>query len=239
MNKTIAIIPARGGSKRIPKKNIVPFCGKPLIAWTIEAARESAIFDRILVSTDDEEVAAIARQWGAEAPFLRAEAHDDHAPVTMATLHAISQAQNHFTEEYDVVVQLMPNCPLRKGVHIKDACERFFERDGAFQLSCFKFGWMNPWWAMSLDEKGHPAPLFPEALKKRSQDLEKLYCPSGAIWIAKVSALRESCTFYGPAHIFHPIDWKAAVDIDDLEDLEMAKALYQMDEGHTTILPPS
>ena len=89
----IAVIPARGGSKRIPRKNIIGFFGKPLIAWTIDAARESGLFDRVLVSTDDAEIAAIARDWGAEVPFLRDRHADDVAPVARATLRALEQVR--------------------------------------------------------------------------------------------------------------------------------------------------
>jgi len=213
---------------RIPQKNIVEFCGKPLIGWTIEAAQQSGIFSRILVSTDDPEIAAIAEKWGVAVPFLRNRYHDDNASVSMATIYALDQVQKQFSEEFENVIQLMPNCPLRESSHIQESHEHFISHNDAFQLSCFKFGWTNPWWAMTLDNKGRPSPLHPGALNQRSQDLEKLYCPSGAIWIANIAALRQSGTFYGPAHRFHPLDWKAAIDIDDREDMEMAEALYHM-----------
>ena len=223
--KTIAIIPARGGSRRLPHKNIMPFEGKPLIAWTIEAARESGLLDRILVSTDNPEIAAVAREYGVEVPFLRDSCADDHSPVSEATLRALDQTEQQLGETYDIVVQLMANCPLRGADDIRRAHNNFVEQDASFQISCFKFGWMNPWWAVRLDEQSRPEPLFPDARQQRSQDLDPLYCPTGAIWIARVESLRHAGTFYGPSHIFFPMDWRSAMDIDDMDDFNMATTM--------------
>jgi CMP-N-acetylneuraminic acid synthetase len=231
VNETIAVIPARGGSKRIPRKNMVDFLGKPMVAWTIEAALQSGLFGHVLVSTDDAEIARLARQYGAEAPFLRDRACDDHAPVAEATLAALAQAQDHWHERYNTVVQLMPNCPLRGRKETSDALAHFRASGAPFQVSCFRFGWMNPWWAHRMHADGSFEPLFPDAMTRRSQDLDPLYCPTGAIWIGKVEALRQTRSFYGPGHIFHPIDWMAAIDIDDEHDLSMASAAYLVREG--------
>lgn len=223
--KNIAIIPARGGSKRIPRKNITEFMGKPLISWTIEAARESGIFDRIVVSTDDKEIAKVAKKHGIEVPFLRKEASDDVTPVSMATIAAIKQAQNYWNEEYDVVVQLMANCPIRGSQEILDSYNHFIQTKVNYQLSCFKFGFMSPWWAFKLNAENKPEYIFEEAVGERSQDLPDLYCPTGAIWIAKVKELIKDNSFYGKGHIFYAIGWKEAMDIDNREDLELAAAV--------------
>jgi len=221
----IAIIPARGGSNRIPSKNIVDFRGRPMIAWTIRAALESDLFDRVLVSTDDHKIAEIAVDNGAEAPFLRDRMADDHATVSQATIRALEQVEEQLGERYRAVCQLMANCPMRTAADIVEACTEFERSGAAFQISCFRFGWMNPWWAVRLGEQHVPMPLFPEAAGRRSQDLEPLYAPTGAIWLAKVAVLKQAGTFYGPDHRFHSMDWKSAVDIDDPEDLEMANAI--------------
>jgi N-acylneuraminate cytidylyltransferase len=228
MRARIAVIPARGGSKRVPRKNIVPFFGKPMIVWTIEAALASDRFDRVLVSTDDEDIAGVARSHGAEVPFLRQTAVDDRSHVSTATLAAVGQAMAYWDEDYDTIVQLMPNCPLRGAEHILDALNVFEVRQAQFQISCFRYGWMNPWWAARLEDDGRPAMVFPDAAAARSQDLPPLYCPTGAIWVAKAKSLRVAETFYGPGHVFHPIPWTAAVDIDDAEDLRMARAVQMM-----------
>lgn len=221
----IAIIPARGGSKRIPKKNIVDFNGQPMIAWSIMAAKETGEFKRILVSTDDPQIAELAISLGAEAPFLRKKHADDHSSVSEATVSALQQAMAYWQEDYSVVVQLMANCPLRNSLDIKSALDSFEQHNRSSQISCFEYGWMNPWWAVKINERGQPTPLFSEALKERSQDLPKLYCPTGAIWISKVDTLLTHRSFYSPEHVFEPLSLKSAVDIDDYEDLKFAKAL--------------
>lgn len=231
MVRRIAIILARGGSKRIPYKNIIPFNGKPMVAWSIEAALGSGKFAHVLVSTDDEKIAAISRAHGAEVPFLRNAAADDNASSSEATLASLAQAEQYWGEEYDTVVQLMANCPLRDAEDIAASVENFETSSAGSQISCFRFGWMNPWWASKLGEAGHPEHLFPEALDARSQDLPALYCPTGALWIAHSSFLREHRTFYGEGHIFHPLPWISAMDIDDHDDLAMANAYYLIKHG--------
>lgn len=227
VKQRIAIIPARGGSKRIPLKNIIDFCGKPMISWTIRAAKESGLFDRILVSTDDQSIAEVSRAWGAEVPFLRASFADDHTPVSEATASALRQAMDYWEERYSSVTQLMANCPLRTADEITQAITQFEAQDRSFQISCFKYGWMNPWWAVKLDPEGHPALLFPETAGQRSQDLPELFCPTGAIWVGKTDELLEKKTFYGQDHVFEPMSWESAVDIDDYDDLRFAEALSQ------------
>lgn len=221
--KLIAIIPARGGSKRIPKKNIIDFEGKPMIAWTIEAAKKSGIFDKIVVSTDSSEIAEIAKQHGAEVPFLRDEAADDHSPVSEATLRTILQLEEN-GEFYDEVVQLFAVCPLRDADDIRESYRFFKDKKASFLISCFKYVWMNPWWAVTLNDKNKPSWIF-ERTQKRSQDLPDLFSPTGAIWIANIEDLKRDKTFYGSNHIFWEINWKKAVDIDNKEDIELAGAL--------------
>lgn len=225
--KVIAIIPARGGSKRVPGKNIMDFCGKPMIAWTIEAAKESGLFDKIVVSTDDEEIARVSREWGAEVPYLRDSKADDHSPVSEATIVTLKQLEAE-GEYYDDVVQLFAVCPLRDTADIKNAFSFYRERKRPFVLSSFKYVWMNPWWAMKFNEQNEATWIFEDA-KKRSQDLPELFCPTGAIWIADVQSLYRDNTFYGTNHIFWEIDWKHAVDIDNYEDIVLAKALRQIE----------
>jgi CMP-N-acetylneuraminic acid synthetase len=224
----VAIIPARGGSKRIEKKNIIDFCGKPMIAWSIEAATKAGIFERVVVSTDDQNIAVVAQQFGASVPFLRRDYADDVSPVSLATIGTLSQLREELGAEYDVAVQLQPNCPLRNERHIVEAVEHFEKQRPTSQISCFRFGWMNPWWAAALSESGRPRRLFPEVAETRSQDLPPLYCPTGAICIAEVARLMEHRTYHMPDCIFWPMAWKDAVDIDDDDDLRMAELLYLM-----------
>jgi len=223
--KSIAIIPARGGSKRIPHKNIVDFFGKPLIAYTIEAALLSNLFDRVIVSTDSEEIAKVSQSLGAEVPFLRVENADDFTPVSEATLSALLQAESYYNIKFDTVVQLMANCPIRDADLLVLQYEYFIKNRLNFLISCFEYGWTNPWWAATLDETNTPTALF-ENKNIRSQDLPKLVCPSGSMWIANSHSLQEEKTFYGADHKFFEIPWENAVDIDSYEDLKFAKCIY-------------
>ena len=222
----IAVIPARGGSKRIPKKNILPINNKPMIAYTIEAALTSGLFDQVVVSTDDVQIAEIAKQYGAHIPFLRESLADDHSPISAVTCDALIKIEDQQKKSYKTVVQLMANCPLRTAEGIVSAVE-YFEAGGTdFQDSCFDYGWMNPWWAHTITDEGVAKPVFDMNLRTmRSQDQPKLYCPTGAIWIAKVPRLLQTQTFYGDDYRFYPMKWQQALDIDSYEDLAMIKVL--------------
>ena len=230
MVKMIAIIPARGGSTRVPYKNIMGFNGKPMIAYTINAAKESGLFEHVIVSTDDEKIAEVSRQCGAEVPFLRTQYADHHSTVSLATLFALNQAEEYYKEKYDIVVQLMANCPIRDAKDIQAAYENFVQKKSEAQISCFKFGFSNPWWAFTLDEDGRGTSIIKEDTNKRSQDLKTLYCPTGAIWISTVQHLRKHENFYGN-HRYFEIDWKHAVDIDSYDDVEMANVVFNMING--------
>ena len=128
----------------------------------------------------------------------------------------------------------MPNCPLRNDGDIKRALNHFECFSAKYQISCFRFGWMNPWWAATIDDKGSPHRIFPEYSESRSQDLPPLFCPSGAIWIADSESIKKEKTFYGSGHIFYPMDWKACVDIDDQDDFDFAKVLFNIRESGPT-----
>ena len=229
--KSIAIIPARGGSKRIPGKNILDFKGRPMIAWTIQAALERCIFDKVLVSTDSEEIAEISIKYGASVPFLRVDGADDMASSSQATIASLMQAEAHWNDHFNTVVQLMPNCPLRTSGDVLKAIEAFFEKSSNFQISVFRYGWMNPWWALKIDQNGLPKPVFKEAIESRSQDLEKLYCPTGAIWIANREALIKAGTFYGQDYRVFEMSCLSAIDIDDYDDLAMAECFADIKLG--------
>jgi CMP-N-acetylneuraminic acid synthetase len=228
VSKRIAIILARGGSKRLPRKNILDFGGKPLLAWSVIAAIESNLFDRVLVSTDDVEIAEIGRRYGAEVPFLRLTNADDISSASDATCTALLQAETFWQTKFDTVAQLMANCPLRTQENICQGISAFEQSSALSQISCFRFGWMNPWWAVKLKDGGEPERLFPEAIKVRSQDLPPLYCPSGALWIAQRDALLKFKSYYMKGHRFEPMHWISAMDIDDEADFVMAKMCLEL-----------
>lgn len=221
----LAVIPCRGGSKRIPKKNIRLLHGKPAVAYTIEAALMSGIFQSVIVSTDSEEIAEVARACGAVVPFVRDSAlADDFTPVSMVTLNALNRLDPH-AGIYSNVCQLMANCPLRNANDIRDSYAQFIETEADSQISVTEYGWFNPWWAMTRDDQNKLTPLFKEQMGVRSQDLPHLYCPTGAIWWAKSDVLRQHATFYAPDYRGWAIPWQRAIDIDTEDDWEMAEVL--------------
>lgn len=220
----IAVIPARGGSKRIPHKNIVTFLGKPMIAWTIEAALKSEIFDKVLVSTEDHGIAEVSINAGAEVPFLRQDFYDDASPISLATVAALQQAECHYQTHFDNVVQLMPNCPLRSSEDIEKSFHVYCDKKPSSQISVFKYGWSNPWWALRLNDQGDPEKIF-DNHNIRSQDLPELFCPTGAIWIAQKAHLLKTKDFYAEGWTICELPWISSVDIDDYTDLEIANVL--------------
>jgi len=197
-----------------------------MIAWTIDAAIQTGLFKRVIVSTDAPEIQSISQDFGADVPFLRQEYHDDITPVSKATLSALRQAEEYYNEHYSTVVQLMPNCPLRSSRIIKDMLISFLKNDADSMLSHTRYGWMNPWWACTGDNNQSVTPIFPEQLKERSQDLPELYCPTGAIWAAKAEILKKEESFHTQNKKMFLMDWKYAIDIDDMQDWDMAEMLY-------------
>ena len=229
--KNIAVIPARAGSKRVVNKNIREMCGRPLIAYTIEAAKKCGLFSRIIVSTDSKEIATISEEYGAEVPFLREKnLADDYCPVSLVTLDAVDRLENS-TDQYENVCQLMANCPLRDDIDILNSYQQFSGTRAGAQISVTKYGWFSPWWAMKCDASNILIPLFEEQVNKRSQDLPELYCPTGAIWWAKVNTLREERTFHCMNRTGWVIPWEKSVDIDTEDDWRMAEIFMQYKLG--------
>jgi CMP-N-acetylneuraminic acid synthetase len=227
----IAVIPARGGSKRIPKKNLKQMRGKPLIAYTIEAAAQSGIFERILVSTDCLEIAETAQRHGAEVPFLRdPNLADDITPVSAATVDMLLRVDPD-GDRYGFVCQLMPNCPLKTALDIADSHRQFVDTGAGSQLSVVRYGWQNPWWAMRRDNEFRLDPVFKDAMTQRSQDLPELFCPTGAIWWAKTAVLRREGTYHTAEKTGWEIPWQRGLDIDTYDDWAMAEVLLRLDQN--------
>jgi N-acylneuraminate cytidylyltransferase len=224
----IAIIPARGGSKRVPGKNIRPLDGKPILAYSIAAACESGLFERVVVSTDSEEIAEVARRYGAEVPFLRdANLADDFTPVSAATADALLRL-DPAGDQFDSVAQLMPCCPLRTAGDVRESYRQFEESGAESQISVVRYGWQNPWWAMRRNERHELEPVFKEQMTARSQDLPELFCPTGAIWWARTATLRRTRTFHLENRTGWEIPWQRGIDIDTLGDWAMAEVLFRL-----------
>jgi CMP-N-acetylneuraminic acid synthetase len=179
----IAVIPARGGSKRVPGKNVRMLSGRPAIAYTIDAAVGSGVFGRVIVSTDNSDIADIAIACGAEVPFTRsASISDDYTPVSAVTIDAIQRADP--SGHFGIVAQLMANCPLRTADDVVDGFSQFISVGAEIQLSVSRYGWLNPWWAMTIDESHRLNLVHDDNVNRRSQDLPQVFalqvpCGSG------------------------------------------------------------
>jgi N-acylneuraminate cytidylyltransferase len=227
----IAIIPARGGSKRLPRKNIMNFGGKPLLAWSVEAALRSGVFDEVIVSTEDEEIALAARAAGASVPFLREKCTDDHVTISDVALHVLEQYSAKLGKFFETVAVLQPTCPLRTAEEVRTAIDAFEESGAPFQMSCFRYHWTNPWWAFRRQSDGKADYLFPEMIGSRSQDQPPLHGLTGAIVLARVKRFLETRSFHAEGQRFEPISWMSAIDIDDREDFEFALAVLAVRGG--------
>jgi N-acylneuraminate cytidylyltransferase len=226
--KMIAVIPARGGSKRIPGKNLRPLAGTPLIAYTVAAACDSGLFDQVVVSTDSPEIAEIARYYGAEVPFLRdAQLSGDFTPVSEATADALCRVDPD-GEKFQSVAQLMANCPLRTASDVRASYEQFRESRAESQISVVRYGWQNPWWALCRNDQYKIAPLFPEQMSMRSQDQAELFCPTGAVWWARAETLRRSRTFHLENRTGWELPWERGIDIDTFQDWTLAEVLVKV-----------
>ncbi|MGL4508409.1 MAG: pseudaminic acid cytidylyltransferase [Aeromonas sobria] len=223
----IAIIPARGGSKRIPRKNIRPFCGQPMLAYAIQAAQKSGCFSKVVVSTDDEEIAEVARQLGAEVPFLRpASLADDHTgttPVVIDTIQRLDQLGIK-TEHYCCIYATVP---LIQADDLKTAYQRLIASLAPFVYTVAEFGFPIQR-AVRMDEQGRVTPFWPEQMAKRSQDLEPAYQDAGQFYWGTRAAWLDGISPIGGEGIGHILPRYRVVDIDTPEDWHLAERLYQV-----------
>jgi N-acylneuraminate cytidylyltransferase len=184
MNKSIAIITARGGSKRIPRKNIKNFCGKPIICYSIEAALLAGVFDIVMVSTDDDEIAAIARECGAKVPFMRSpEAADDFA-TTDDVLKEVLETYRVKGQTFDRFCCIYPTCPLLTAGRIKSAMLMLDDCDGVMPVIPYSY---PPQRAVIIKD-GFIRRMYPEYAKSRSQDLESVYHDCGQFYACRTEA---------------------------------------------------
>jgi len=222
----IAIIPARGGSKRIPRKNIKEFCGKPIIAYSIEAAIKSNIFNEIMVSTDDEEIAEVAKKYGASVPFFRsAEMSTDMAmtvPVLIEVLGEYEKQGKHF----DITCCIYPCAPFVTAQKLKQGIDLLLQNDASFAFPIVKFSY-PPQRCFVIREQ-RISMLYPENYLKRSQDLEPLYHDAGQFYFAKTEVLREKQTFFGENSMPIICNESEMQDIDTMEDWKIAEIKYNL-----------
>jgi len=220
----LAIIPARGGSKRLPRKNVLELAGKPLIAWTIEAALNSKYIDRVIVSTDDDEIASISKQYGADVPFMRPlELATDETASIDVVLHVLDQLKG-----YNDIILLQPTSPLRSSQDIDESIEIFKVSNSNAVISVCKAEHSPLWCNVISKDNSLISFLDHTILNKRSRDLEEYYCLNGAIYICNIEELKREKTFFLSSKCrAYKMSRENSIDIDAKIDFLFAELIMK------------
>ena len=226
--KVLGLIPARGGSKSLPRKNVLSLGGRPLISWTIQAALASAYLDRVVASSDDREIMETARKWGAEVPFTRpAELAGDETASIDVVLHALDQVGNG----YDYVVMLQPTSPLRTVGDI-DACVSKCLDSGAPACVSVCEASKSPYWMYTFDSRERFRPVIQGLeLITRRQDIPPVYSLNGAVYVARTDWLRKAGQFITPETVGYVMPHERSLDIDTALDLRICQILVSEKEA--------
>lgn len=227
----LGLITARGGSKSIPHKNITPLGGRPLLAYTADAARASRHLARIVLSTDDEQIAAVGRECGIEVPFMRpAELAGDTTPSIAVAQHAVKWLADEQGWQTDILMLLQPTSPLRQTRHIDEALDALIAADADTVVSVIEVPHnFSPYNQMQIGANGHLTDFWTQPLpfdRYRRQNLPKLYARNGPVVLAcRVGVLFERNSFYGEHIVPYVMDEISSVDIDTPFDLKLAEWL--------------
>ncbi len=219
----LAVICARGSSKGLRRKNVLEVGGKPMLAWSIEAAKASRYLDRCVLSSDDPEIIATAEELGCEAPFVRPpELATDGARIEEALIHALDAVGGN----YDYLVLLQATSPLRIGEDIDATLERCVETGAPVCVAVTEPG-KSPYWMFKLDEAERLVPLFSGTARagRRRQDLPAAYAVTGAVYVAEAPWFRAHRTFFAPETVAYVMPAERSLDVDSAWDLEMVRAL--------------
>lgn len=221
----IAVIPARGSSQRLPKKNIIELHGKPLIAYSIEAAHDSKLFDRIIVSTDCEEIAAVARLFGAETPFIRPTELSDHYTGTIPVFqHAVEWLISK-GEEVNKACMIYATCPLLKSKYLIEGYNKLDQAKFSFAATSFAFPVQR---ALKETPSGNIEPMYPEFIQHRSQDLIEAIHDAGQFYWARANDLLNAPDFFGAESKPVKLPRCLVQDLDTEEDFEVLKQLLEL-----------
>lgn len=222
----LAVIPARGGSKRIPRKNIKPFCGKPIITWSIEAALESGCFDQIIVSTDDAEIAEVARQYGAMVPFMRPAAlSDDYAGTTPVVQHAIKWHMEQ-GETPELVCCIYATAPFISAADLRRGLDTLAASNAVYAFSVTSYA--SPIQrAMRITPQGRVEMFYPELFNTRSQDLEEAFHDAAQFYWGRTDAWLADKPIFSPEAIPVMLPRHRVQDIDTPEDWYRAEWMFK------------
>ena len=221
--RELCVITARGGSKRIPRKNIKEFCGRPIIAYSVEAALKSGLFDEVMVSTDDEEIAEIARSLGASVPFMRSsEASGDFATTHDVLVEALGEYEKR-GELFDAVCCVYPTAPFVTPAKLREAHAMLEGADTVMSVTRFSF----PPQRGLLETGGSLSFWQPEHASSRSQDLPPVFHDAGQFYFCRTGSLRSGETLLGPVTRGYEVPETEAQDIDNMSDWEIAEMKYR------------
>ena len=223
----LAVIPARGGSKGVPHKNIKDLAGKPLIAYTIEAALNSNVFEEVIVSTDSKEIAEISKKYGAEVPFIRP---DDISGDLVSSDDVILHALDYFKEngkEFDYVCKLQPTSPLRTAEHIREAYKLLKEKDADFVVSVCECEHSPLWSGVLGKDKSLDNFIMEDVKRACRQELPTYYRLNGAIYMGKIEAFYNNKSFIGKNGLAFVMRQEDSIDIDSLLDFEIAEVILK------------
>lgn len=227
---TLAVVPARGGSKGIPGKNVALVAGLPLIVHTLRSAAAARRIDRLIVSTDAEPIAQVARAAGAEVPFLRpAELARDDTPGCAPVIHALEWLEEQEGYRPDYVLLLQPTSPLRSGADI-DAAIALAQSRNAERVVSVTAAATHPFWIKRVDADGALVPFCPDEVPSRRQDLPPAYALNGAIYLARAATLRAGGSFSGSGTLAYVMPVERSLDIDTPWDLKLADLILSQRE---------
>lgn len=224
--KNLAIIPARGGSKRIPRKNVKDFLGKPIIAYSIEAALKSGLFEEVMVSTDDDKIAGIAKEYGASVPFMRSKETADDFATTMDVLNeVINTYKKEFNKEFDYVCCIYATAPLIQIEQLKKGFNLLLNEKLSSVYPIVPYGY-PVWRGVKINDFGHPEMVWKEFINSRSQDLETVYHDAGQWYWYNPKKIADTLFTNDSSAIILSED--KVQDIDTMTDWKLAEIKYEL-----------
>ena len=231
MEKSVAIITARGGSRRIPRKNIKPFLGRPILEYSVEAALQAALFDEVMVSTDDREIAQAAERAGAVVPFFRSRDTADDFATTADVVEEVLASYEHMGRHFRTACCIYPTAPFVTAETLRTAMALLEQERADCVIPVVKFSF--PPQRGVVVREGRLAPKWPENMAKRSQDLEPLYHDCGQFYCLDVERFRQQKVIWMENAVPFIQDERYVQDIDTLQDWEIAEMKYQLLRGRT------
>lgn len=224
----LAIIPARGGSKGVPRKNVKDLCGKPLIAWTIEEALKSKYIDRLIVSTEDDEIAEISKKYGAEVPFVRPkELAEDTSKAIDTYIYTVNKLRYDFKYRPDIILILQATSPFRKTKHIDEALNLFINKQADSVISVMEID-NYPEWLKKITQEGKLIDYIDSTKNYLNrQEIDEYYVPNGAIYIFKTEIITNLKTYYTDDTYAYIMQKEESIDIDTKFDFKIAQLILK------------